>query len=118
MKLPIPKALERRLRPQIERAERFIRAWEWTWTKAFAFGIVVSFLAITTLAVVPSWWLLFADQTLEWRSRLFITIRDVLVLGWITVWAGFFIVTAYMIQKIRRSLRGEPEAQRYSGGYR
>jgi hypothetical protein len=118
VKLPIPKGLERRLRPYIERAEKFIRDWEWNWTKAFVFAIAVSFLTITTMGVVPSWWLLFADQTLGWRARPMTLVRDLIAVGWYTVWMGFFIVTAFMIQKIRRSLRGEKEAQRYSGGYR
>lgn len=116
--IPIPKRLERRLRPRIAQVEKFLREWEWTWTSAFVFAILVSFFAITTLAVVPSWFILFSDQTLGWRTRLFTTIRDILVAGWYTVWMGFFIVTAYMVQKIRRQLRGEKEAQRYSGGYR
>lgn len=118
MKLPIPRAMERRLRPLIRRGETLMRDWEWTWTSAFIAGIGISFLAITTLAVAPSWWLYFADQTLKWRSRLLITVRDVVAVGWLTVWMGFFIVAAYKIQVTRRRLRGEKQAERYSGGYR
>ena len=118
MRLPIPKAIERRLRPWIKRGEEFARTWEWTWTSAFIAGVGISFFAITTLAVVPSWWLYFADQTLKWRSRLMITLRDIVALGWLTVWAGFFVVTAFKVQVIRRRLRGEKQAERYSGGYR
>jgi hypothetical protein len=118
VRLPIPKAVERRLRPLIRRGEVFLREWEWTWASAFLAGLVISFLAITTLAVIPSWWLYFADQTLQWRTRLFITLRDMVAVGWLTVWAGAFVVTAYKIQVIRRRLRGEKQAERYSGGYR
>lgn len=118
MRLPIPKAMERRLRPMIRRGEEFLREWEWTWTSAFIAGVGISFLAITTLAVVPSWWLYFADQTLQWRSRLLITLRDIIAVGWLTVWSGVFVVTAYKVQVIRRRLRGEKQADRYSGGYR
>jgi hypothetical protein len=118
VRLPIPKAMERRLRPMIRRGEEFLREWEWTWTSAFIAGVGISFLAITTLAVVPSWWLYFADQTLQWRSRLLITLRDIIAVGWLTVWSGVFVVTAYKVQVIRRRLRGEKQADRYSGGYR
>lgn len=118
MKLPIPKGIERRLRPYIERAEAFIRDWEWTWTRAFVAAILISFVAMTTLAVIPSWWLGFADSTLEWRTRLELTIRDAIMAGWFTVWMGVFIVTAYKVQVIRRRLRGERQSERYSGGYR
>jgi type II secretory pathway component PulF len=120
VRLPIPKAIERRLRPWITRGEEFARTWEWTWTSAFLAGIGISFLAITTLAVIPSWWLYFAEQTLGWTTedRLLIAIRDMVALGWITVWVGVFVVTAYMVQSLRRRLRGEKQAERYSGGYR
>jgi hypothetical protein len=110
--------VERRLRPLIRRGEVFLREWEWTWTSAFIAGVGISFLAITTLAVIPSWWLYFADQTLQWRSRLMITLRDLVAVGWLSVWAGAFVITAYKIQVIRRRLRGEKQAERYSGGYR
>ncbi|HEX9823798.1 MAG TPA: hypothetical protein VGB51_05310 [Actinomycetota bacterium] len=118
MRLPIPKGLERRLKPLITKGEAFLREWEWTWTTAFVAGIVISFAAVTTLAVIPSWWLVFADTTLQWRTRLFITIRDVIALGWISVWLGVFVITAYQVQVIRRRLRGERQSERYSGGYR
>lgn len=118
MRLPIPKAVEERLAPYKERGDAFLKGWEWTWTSAWVAGIVISFIAITTLAVVPSWWLLFSDQTLKWRSRLQITIRDLVVLGWLNVWGGIFVITAYKVQVYRKKLRGEAQAERYSGGYR
>lgn len=118
MKLPIPKGLERRLRPYMERGERFLREWEWTWATAFVAGVAISFFAMTMLAVVPSWWLYFADETLQWRTRLWISIRDIIATGWIGVWTGFFIVTFFKLQVIRRRLRGERQSERYAGGYR
>ena len=118
VRLPIPKGLERRLQPLMKKGEDFLREWEWSWTKAFVAGIVVSFAAVTTLAIIPSWMLIFADTTLQWRTRLFITIRDLIVLGWVSVWMGVFVITAYQIQVIRKRVRGERQSERYSGGYR
>lgn len=118
MKLPIPKSVLRRLKPAIERGERFLREWEWTWTSAFVAGLLVSLLALWTLAIIPSWWLYFADNTLKWQDRILVTIRDAVAIGWLTVWAGAFVVTPVMIQKIRRRLRGEQQSERYTGGYR
>jgi hypothetical protein len=120
VKLPIPKGVERRLRPYMRRGERVLRDWEWSWTRAFLAGIVISFFALLTLAVAPSWWLYFAEQELEWTSenRMLLTLRDVVAVGWLSVWAGFFVVTFYKLQVIRRRLRGEKQAERYSGGYR
>jgi hypothetical protein len=120
VKLPLPKAMRRRVQPLVERGETFLRDWEWTWTTAFVAGIVISFAAITLMAVIPSWFLYFAEQTLGWdrTNRLLLTLRDVLVVGYLTVVVGAFVVTAFKIQVIRRRLRGEKQAERYSGGYR
>jgi hypothetical protein len=120
VKLPIPKGVERRLRPYMRRGEQFLRDWEWTWVRAFLIGIVISFFALLTLAVAPSWWLYFAEQELNMTSenRLLLTVRDIIAVGWLSVWAGFFVVTLYKMQVIRRRLRGEKQSERYSGGYR
>lgn len=102
----------------MDRGERFVRGWEWTWTSAFLVGMAIAFLAMATLVVIPSWWLYFADQTLQWRARWQTAIRDAIVLGWLTIWAVGFVVALYEMQVIRRRLRGERQAERYSGGYR
>jgi type II secretory pathway component PulF len=106
------------MRPYVERGESFLRAWEWTWTSAVVGALIISFFALTVLAVVPSWMLYFADETLQWRTRGLKTIRDIIVTGWIGVWTGFFVITFYKLQVMRRRLRGEKQAERYSGGYR
>lgn len=120
MRLPIPKVLERRLRPMIKRGEEFLRDWEWTWITAFIAGTFISFAAITAMAVIPSWMLYFAEQELgaTAANRFRLTIRDIFVTGYLTVVVGVFVVTAYKLQVIRRRLRGEAQAERYSGGYR
>jgi hypothetical protein len=120
LKLPIPKVLERRLRPIMKRGEEFLRDFEWTWTTAFIGGVLISFAAITAWAVIPSFLLYFAEQSLEATAanRIRLTIRDIVVTGYLTVAVGVFVVTAYKLQVIRRKLRGESQAERYSGGYR
>lgn len=118
MKLPIPKGVERRLRPLVRRGEEFLREWEWTWTKAWVFGLLLAFFAFTVMAVIPSFMLYFADQTLRWRTRLLVSVRDVIVNGWIFTWAGIFVIAAYFLQKVRRRVRGERQSDRYTGGYR
>ena len=120
LKLPIPKVVERRLRPVIKRGEEFLRDFEWTWTTAFIAGVFISFAAITAMAVIPSWMLYFAEQEFEATAsnRFRLTIRDMVVMGYLTVATGVFVVTAYKLQVIRRRLRGEAQGERYSGGYR
>jgi cytochrome c biogenesis protein CcdA len=104
----------------IKRGEEFLRDWEWTWTTAFIAGLVISFAAITAMAVIPSWMLYFAEQELgaTKADRFRLTIRDMVVAGYLTVVVGIFVVTAYKLQVIRRRLRGEAQAERFSGGYR
>ncbi len=114
----IPKGLERRLRPRIERAEAFLRDWEWTWTKAFVAGILISFVALGTLVVIPSWWLYFANNQLQWQGRLLISVRDSIALGWLLTWTVIFVLVPYLWQKTRQRVRGEKGSERYSGGYR
>jgi ABC-type Fe3+ transport system permease subunit len=116
----VPKAVERRLRPLMQRGEEVLRTWEWTWTTAFIAGVVISFAAITLMAVIPSWMLYFAEQELDatTANRLRLTIRDAVVTGYLTVVVGVFVVTAFKVQVIRKRLRGEQQADRYSGGYR
>ena len=120
MKLPIPKTVERRLRPLMARGERFLREWEWTWTNAFLVGLGISFASLTAMAVIPSWFLYFAEQTLGWTTsnRLLLTIRDMVVTGYLTVVVGVFVVTFYKLQVIRKRLRGESQGERFTGGYR
>ncbi len=120
MRLPIPKVLERRLRPMMRRGEEFLRAWEWTWTTAFIAGVLISFAAITAMAVIPSWMLYFSEESLGVKAseRLGLTIRDMVVTGYLTVVVGIFVITAYKLQVIRKRLRGEAQGDRFSGGYR
>ena len=120
MKLPIPKVVERRLRPLMKRGDDFLRDWEWTWTTAFLAGIAISFLALTLLAVIPSWMLYFAEQSfgVKTSDRIPLAIRDAVVNGFVAAAVGAFIVTFYKLQVRRRQLRGEKQADRYTGGYR
>ena len=39
---------------------------EWTWTNAVVFSLGFSFFCVITMAVIPSFWLYFAEQTLGW----------------------------------------------------
>jgi hypothetical protein len=118
MNLPLPKGIQKRLEPLAERGATFLKTWEWSWTKAVAVALVFSFIVFTTLAVVPSWFLYYADQTLRWRTRLMVTIRDAITMGWITTWFVAFLVAGAVLQNLRRKLRGESGDSRPTGGYR
>jgi hypothetical protein len=117
----IPKGLQERAQPFVKRFETFLRDFEWTWTKAVVASLLLWFIGITALAVIPSWWLYFADETLGWRNTpekfwLF-KLRDVIASGLFGTPFVIMIVAPYFIQKWRRRLRSESES-RPTGGYR
>ena len=118
MNLPLPKSVERRLAPVLTRVEGFVRDWEWTWAKAAIFCLFFSFLILTTLAIVPSWFLYFANQKLQWTSFWMLMLRDLIATGWIGTWFAIFLIIAAMMQNIRRKVRGATGTSRPTGGYR
>lgn len=104
------------------RAEPRVRDFEWTWTTAVVFSLLFAFTAIITMAVIPSFWLYFAEQKLGWGglsgtsdwkplARDFVAAN--LAMG---PFVTFAVLTAVM-QNWRRKLRGG-SADRPTGGYR
>jgi hypothetical protein len=105
-----------------ERAEPFLKAFEWTWTRAVVFSLALSFFAVITMAVIPSFWLYFAEQKLGWgglsgTSNWRPLLRDFIA---VNLTMGPFVtvlVIAVLMQNWRRRLRGG-SAERPGGGYR
>jgi hypothetical protein len=105
-----------------ERAEPVVKSFEWTWTTAVVFSLGFAFFSVITMAVIPSFWLYFAEQKLGWGglsgtsdwqplARDFVAVN--LSIGpFVTV-----IVIAAIMQNWRRKLRGG-SADRPTGGYR
>ena len=105
-----------------ERAERFLKDFEWTWTTAVLFCLAFGFFCVITMAVIPSFWLYFAEQTLgwdglsgteDWRPLA----RDAVAMGLATGPFITAVVAATILQNWRRRLRGG-SADRAAGGYR
>jgi hypothetical protein len=121
----VPRGLQERARPHVDRFQAFVREFEWTWTKAVVASLVLWFLAIGSIAFVPSWWLYFADQKLGWHRcpcpttlKFFLfKARDVVAIILFSIPFGGFIMIPYHLQKLRRRLRSESES-RPTGGYR
>jgi hypothetical protein len=131
----VPQGLQERAAPYVDRFQKFVKDFEWTWTKAVVGAFLLWGFGIVTIVMIPSWWLYFADQTLGWRETrtcdsgfyaavfgeacgfwLF-KIRDLVA---IMLFSGPFItliLASYFTQKLRRRLRSESES-RPTGGYR
>ena len=105
-----------------ERTERFLRDFEWTWTKAVLFSLGLSFFCVITMAVIPSFWLYFAEQTLGWdglsgTSDWQPLARDFVAVNLAVGPFATLVVAGAIMQNWRRKLRGS-SADRPSGGYR
>lgn len=106
-----------------ERAEPFLRSFEWTWTTAVIASLGIVFFFMISMAVVPSFWLYFADQTLGWDGSgpngFWLTqLRDAVAMGLATGPFVTIIVISAAMQNWRRRLRGQTGDTRPSGGYR
>jgi hypothetical protein len=123
-----------RIAPAKERAEAFLKSWEWTWGSAVVFSLALTFFIMITIAVIPSFWLYFADQKLKWDGGAphkilpFIPItlegfwlkelRDAVAMGLSTGPLVTVLVAAAVLQNWRRRLRGAQSDTRPTGGYR
>lgn len=121
--MKLPKGVETRLAPIKERAERFLREFEWTWTKAVLFSLVFAFTVLISMGVIPSFWVYFADQKLRWDGSgpngfWLKELRDAVAVGLSTGPFVTFLVAAAVLQNWRRKLRGATGDTRPSGGYR
>jgi len=121
----IPQGVKERAQPAVLRFQRFVRDFEWTWTKAVVTAFALWFLAIGLIGFLPSWWLYFADQKLGWSpcpcpstlKWVEFKLRDLIAIVLFSVPFGGFIMVPYHLQRLRRRLRSESES-RPTGGYR
>jgi hypothetical protein len=117
--MKLAQKMKERAAPMLQQRDEFLRTFEWTWTKAVLFCMVMWFLALATLAVIPSWWLYFADQKLHWGPQKFwfFKLRDVVAIILFSIPMGGFIMAPIQAQRLRRKLRSESDS-RPTGGYR
>ena len=105
-----------------QRVEPRIRDFEWTWATAVLFSVGIAFFSVVSMAVIPSFWLYFAEQTLgwdglsgtsDWRplARDFVA-ANLSVGPFVTL-----VVILAIMQNWRRKLRGG-SSERPGGGYR
>jgi hypothetical protein len=114
-----------------ERIEAFLKTFEWTWTRAVTFSFALVFFITITTAVIPSFWLYFANTKLQWDGgaphALFFwnisgfwlsELRDAIAVGLVTGPFVTVLVLAAIMQNWRRKLRGSSGNVRPTGGYR
>jgi len=120
-----------RLQEAKERAEVFLRDFEWTWTTAVLFSIGFVFFLLISAVVIPSFWMYFAEQKLGWGGPTdveaflkapvgqegLLELRDAIAMGLTTGPIVTAMVAAVILQNWRKKLRGG-SADRPAGGYR
>ncbi|MEX2275679.1 MAG: hypothetical protein WEA10_09005 [Actinomycetota bacterium] len=120
--------MRERMAPRKQRADELVKTWEWTWTNSIVFSIGLVFVIWISMAVIPSFWTYFAEQTLGWDGASDIEVlftatgwqpiaRDAVAMGLSTGPLITILVAAAIMQNWRRKLRGQTDA-RPTGGYR
>lgn len=123
--------MRERLRKLKERAEVFLRDFEWTWSTAVLFSLGFVFFLLITTVIIPSFWMYFAEQKLGWGGPTdleaflqaplsqegLLQLRDAIAMGLTTVPIIVTMVVTVVLQNWRRKLRGQA-ADRPTGGYR
>ena len=98
------------------RLERFVRDFEWTWTRAVMASLGVLLFLVIFEGIIPSFWLYFADQKLLWRSQFQLILRDLITTGEAGTSLIVFLVVVVLLQNWRRRLRSGEHMS--SNGYR
>jgi hypothetical protein len=114
-----------------ERIEAFLKTFEWTWTRAITFSFALVFFITISTAVIPSFWIYFANTIFQWdggapHTLLFWNIsgfwlselRDSIAMALVTGPFVMVLVLSAILQNWRKKLRGTSGATRPTGGYR
>jgi Na+/melibiose symporter-like transporter len=114
--------MRQRIEPRRQALEARVKAFEWTWTNAVLFSLALTFFIWITMAVIPSFWMYFAEQTLGWDGqsgdgRWQPLARDAVAMGLATGPLITIVVAAAIMQNWRHKLRGQTDS-RPTGGYR
>ena len=123
-------------------AEEFVRTFTWNWTNAVLFSMALVFFILIATSIIPSFWIYFAEQTLDWKGptdieavlgeistllpggaaaeykELLLQLRDAIAMALTTLPLIALFVIASMLQNWRKRLRGRAGESRPSGGYR
>jgi hypothetical protein len=121
-------------------AEAFLRAFEWTWTNAVLFSLALTFFILISTAIMPSFWMYYAEQKIGWAGPTdleaflrqpfgtsitnplsaygYVMVRDAIAMGLTTLPFVLILVATAAMQNWRKKLRGGEGGARPTGGYR
>jgi hypothetical protein len=122
------------------RIENFLRTFEWTWTSAVTFALVLVFFLLISTSIMPSFWMYYAEQKIGWAGPTdveaflrvpfgtgitnplspqgYLMVRDAIAMGLTTLPFVLVLVVSAALQNWRKKLRGGESGARPTGGYR
>jgi hypothetical protein len=122
------------------RIENFLREFEWTWTSAVTFVLVLVFFLLISTSIMPSFWMYYAEQKIGWAGPTdieaflrvpfgtsitnplspqgYLMVRDAIAMGLTTLPFVLVLVVSAALQNWRKKLRGGESGTRPTGGYR
>jgi hypothetical protein len=122
------------------RIENFLREFEWTWTSAVTFALVLVFFLLISSSIMPSFWMYYAEQKIGWAGPTdieaflrvpfgtsitnplspqgYLMVRDAIAMGLTTLPFVLVLVVSAALQNWRKKLRGGESGTRPTGGYR
>jgi hypothetical protein len=122
------------------RVEDFLRSFEWSWTLAVTFSLVLVFFLLISTSIMPSFWMYYAEQKIGWAGPTdieaflrtpfgtgftdplspdgYLMVRDAIAMGLTTLPFVLVLVASAALQNGRKKLRGGQSAARPTGGYR
>lgn len=122
------------------RIENFLREFEWTWTSAVTFALVLVFFLLISTSIMPSFWMYYAEQKIGWAGPTdieaflrvpfgtsitnplspqgYLMVRDAIAMGLTTLPFVLVLVVSAALQNWRKKLRGGESGTRPTGGYR
>jgi hypothetical protein len=89
------------------------------WVAVSLISFVIFAALIVLLAIIPSYWLYFADGTLKWTTTLLQAVRDVIVSGYYVV--ALVAIGAAVVIWNRRNPKVLPQGEskrEATGGYK
>jgi hypothetical protein len=89
------------------------------WLTASLASFVVFLVLLVLMAIIPSYWLYFADGTLQWTSDVLRAARDIIVSGYYVVVLVVLGIALLVYQKRNpRVLPPDEEKREATGGYK
>jgi hypothetical protein len=89
------------------------------WIQVSLISLALFAAMIVVLAVIPSYFLYFADGTLKWTSKLMAAVRDIVLSGYyVVVLAAMAVVIIRWNQRNAKVLPAGEEKREATGGYK